>query len=73
MLKFHPEPGTILIRDYTTGFREPEMVKRRPIVTISPRLKRRDGLITVDHQPRSALQRDRLRAVFLFVWLGRSI
>jgi mRNA interferase MazF len=46
-LKFHPEPGTILIRDYTTGFREPEMVKRRPVVTISPRLKRRDGLITV--------------------------
>jgi mRNA interferase MazF len=46
-LKFHPEPGTILICDYTTGFREPEMVKRRPVVTISPRLKRRDGLITV--------------------------
>jgi mRNA interferase MazF len=29
-LKFHPEPGTILICDYTTGFIAPEMVKRRP-------------------------------------------
>lgn len=46
-LKFHPEPGTILVCDYTTGFILPEMVKRRPIVTISPRLKRRDGLVTV--------------------------
>src|SRR6267378_4020448 len=47
MLKFHPEPGTILICDYSNGFRLPEMVKRRPVITISPRLKRRDGLITV--------------------------
>lgn len=47
MLKFHPEPGTILICDYSTGFTVPEMVKKRPVVTISPRLKRRDGLITV--------------------------
>jgi uncharacterized protein YifN (PemK superfamily) len=44
MLKFHPEPGTILICDYSTGFKKPEMVKKRPVVTISPRLKRRDGL-----------------------------
>ena len=47
MLKFHPEPGTILICDYSTGFRLPEMVKKRLVITISPRLKRRDGLITV--------------------------
>lgn len=45
-LQYHPEPGTILICDYT-GFREPEMVKRRPVVLISPRLKRRDTLATV--------------------------
>jgi len=45
-LKFHPEPGTLLICDFD-GFRVPEMVKRRPIVVISPRLKRRDGLLTV--------------------------
>ncbi|WP_183260414.1 type II toxin-antitoxin system PemK/MazF family toxin [Bradyrhizobium sp. CIR48] len=47
MLKFHPEPGTVVICDYTTGFRKPEMVKRRPVVVISPRLKRRHGLATV--------------------------
>ncbi|WP_210210156.1 type II toxin-antitoxin system PemK/MazF family toxin [Rhodopseudomonas palustris] len=46
-LKFHPEPGTILICDYSTGFKAPEMVKKRPVVTVSPRLKRRDGLVTV--------------------------
>ncbi|MBM3084813.1 type II toxin-antitoxin system PemK/MazF family toxin [Chelatococcus daeguensis] len=46
-LKFHPEPGTVLICDFDSGFREPEMVKRRPVVVISPRLKRRTGLVSV--------------------------
>lgn len=46
-LKFHPEPGTILICDYNSGFVAPEMTKRRPVVVISPRLKRRPGLCTV--------------------------
>ena len=46
-LKFHPEPGTILICDYSTGFRPPEMVKLRPVVTISPRLKHRNELVTI--------------------------
>lgn len=45
-LKFHPKPGTILICDYA-GFKAPEMVKRRPCVVVSPRLRRRDGLCTV--------------------------
>lgn len=45
-LQFHPEPGTILICDFS-GFREPEMVKLRPIVVVSPRLKHRDDLLTV--------------------------
>lgn len=46
-LQFHPKVGTILICDYRTGFITPEMVKRRPVVVISPRLRRRDGLCTV--------------------------
>lgn len=46
-LPYHPKPGTIVLCDYTTGFREPEMVKRRLAVTISPKLKRRDALVTV--------------------------
>ena len=39
--------GTILLCDYDTGFRSPEMVKRRPAVVISPRLPHRDQLCTV--------------------------
>ena len=44
----HPvPPGTVLLCDYSTGFREPEMVKRRLALVVSPRLPRRDGLCTV--------------------------
>lgn len=46
-LTFHPNPGEILICNYNTGFIVPEMVKRRPVVVISPRLRRRDRLCTV--------------------------
>ena len=43
----HPRTGTILVCDFDTGFREPEMVKRRPVVAISPRISARPGLCTV--------------------------
>jgi uncharacterized protein YifN (PemK superfamily) len=46
-LIFHPEPGMVLICDYNTGFRAPEMVKRRPVVVISPRPRRKTMLCTV--------------------------
>ena len=39
--------GTIVLCNYATGFREPEMVKRRPAVVISPRLPHREGLYCV--------------------------
>lgn len=45
-LKFHPRPGTVLICDFS-GFREPEMVKARPIVVVSPTYIRRTGLYSV--------------------------
>jgi len=45
-LQFHPEQGTIVICDFK-GFVAPEMVKRRPAVVISPRLRRRQRLCTV--------------------------
>lgn len=45
-IHFHPDPGTILICDFT-GFRAPEMIKRRPVVVISPRFRQRDGLCTI--------------------------
>ncbi|MCK5746721.1 MAG: type II toxin-antitoxin system PemK/MazF family toxin [Oricola sp.] len=46
-LKFHPEPGALLVCDYGDEPIEPEMVKRRPVVVVSPRLKHRDGLCCV--------------------------
>ena len=45
-LKYHPKPGAIILCDYT-GFKVPEMVKTRPVVVVSPRLRNRDELCTV--------------------------
>jgi mRNA interferase MazF len=45
-LTFHPGPGTIVICDFSEGFRPPEMVKIRPVVVISPR-RRLAELVTV--------------------------
>ena len=46
-LQFHPNPGAILLCNYDTGFKEPEMVKQRPVVVVTPRLRRREGLCVV--------------------------
>ena len=46
-IQFDPPAGTVLLCDYSTGFRAPEMVKRRPVLVISPRLRHRRGLCTV--------------------------
>lgn len=47
-IEFPVSPRTILLCDYAKGgFVPPEMVKRRPVVVISPRLPHRDGLCTV--------------------------
>lgn len=46
-LKFHPNAGAFLLCDYTTGFRVPEMVKVRPVVVMTPRLRSREGLCAV--------------------------
>lgn len=45
-IKFHPGPGTVLICDYS-GFIAPEMIKKRPVVIVSPRLRRQQNLYTV--------------------------
>ena len=45
-IKFHPEQGTILICDFR-GFLEPEIVKRRPVIAVSPKFKDRWGLCTI--------------------------
>ena len=46
-IRFPPVPGQVLLCDYDTGFRPPEMVKKRLAVVVSPRLPYRDGLCTV--------------------------
>ena len=45
-IKYHPKRGSIVICDFS-GFHEPEMTKRRPVVVISPRLKHRPKLCTI--------------------------
>ena len=45
-LQYHPEIGTIVICDFH-GFVEPEMVKRRPAIIVSPRLRNRNRLCTI--------------------------
>ena len=39
--------GTLLVCDFNSGFQIPEMVKRRPVVVISPKISARAGLCTV--------------------------
>jgi len=34
-IQFHPKPGTLLFCDFGTGFRPPEIVKKRPVVVLS--------------------------------------
>lgn len=46
-LTFHPHPGTVLMCNFNTGFRPPEMVKVRPVVVVSPRRRRGQPLCTV--------------------------
>ncbi|AFL74567.1 type II toxin-antitoxin system PemK/MazF family toxin [Thiocystis violascens] len=45
-IPFHPGQGTIVICDFG-GFVPPEMVKRRPAVVVSPRLRKRKGLCSI--------------------------
>ena len=46
-LKFQPHLGTLWMCNFGTGFKAPEMVKKRPVVVISPRPKRLIQLCTV--------------------------
>jgi uncharacterized protein YifN (PemK superfamily) len=46
-IREHPAQGTICTCDFDAGFRLPEMVKRRPVIVISPKIRARAGLCTV--------------------------
>ena len=46
-IREHPLIGTILICDFSSGFRVPEMAKKRPVVVVSHKIGGRPGLCTV--------------------------
>jgi mRNA interferase MazF len=46
-INFHPKRGTVLMCDFETGFKAPEMVKRRHVVVLSPRYRRHTGLCLI--------------------------
>lgn len=46
-INYHPKKGAILICDFSTGFRVPEMVKRRPVIVVSPPIGTRPRLCTI--------------------------
>ena len=46
-LIFHPPQGCIVEVDFSKGFREPEMVKDRLAVVLSPQIEARHHLLTV--------------------------
>ncbi|WP_083507677.1 type II toxin-antitoxin system PemK/MazF family toxin [Aureimonas frigidaquae] len=46
-LLYYPSAGEIVLCNYSTGFIKPEMVKLRPVVIVSPRLRRRADLVAV--------------------------
>lgn len=45
-ITIHPRPGQILKCDFSEGFKEPEIVKRRPVVVLAS-FDTRPGLVTV--------------------------
>lgn len=46
-ITFHPRKGQILMCDFSIGFKEPEMVKKRPVIVISPPMEGRSNIVTV--------------------------
>ncbi|MEY4074793.1 MAG: hypothetical protein RJA29_2150 [Pseudomonadota bacterium] len=46
-LSYYPSPGEIVLCDYGAGFIAPEMVKLRPVVIVSPRLRKRADLVAI--------------------------
>lgn len=45
-LGFHPRAGEVFMCDFK-GFEEPEMVKPRPVIVVSPRLPHRSSIVAI--------------------------
>ena len=46
-IREHPVPGSLLLCNFDPTFKEPEMVKRRPVIVLSPKIASRPGLCTI--------------------------
>jgi uncharacterized protein YifN (PemK superfamily) len=46
-LRFHPKQGTLVLVRFDQTFKPPEMVKTRPCIVVSKRIKQRPNLVTV--------------------------
>lgn len=46
-LRFEPAPGQLLVCNFSLGFREPEIVKIRPVIVVSPKQHERRKVFTV--------------------------
>lgn len=46
-INFHPRPGQTLMCDFSEGFKEPEIVKRRLVVVLTPAMQGRYELVTI--------------------------
>ena len=74
-IRFQPAVGQILICDFPKDLEKPEMVKRRPVVCISPKDRNRFGYTTV--VPLSTTEpmvkdRTALRSIFVRRFLQRT-
>ena len=67
-ITFHPQPGTVLMCDFSTGFQPPEIMKRRPVVILAPR-RRHTGLCLV--VPISTTTPHRLEDFHVLLPVGR--
>lgn len=46
-IREHPKTGSIVICDFSDGFKNPEMAKRRPVMVLSSKIENRHHLCTV--------------------------
>lgn len=57
-ITFSPSEGTVLVCDFSTGFRPPEMIERRPCIVISHRRTNRGLCVVVPISSRQSTNRE---------------
>jgi uncharacterized protein YifN (PemK superfamily) len=67
-VQFHPKQGCVVVVDFSGGFKEPEMVKRRLAIVLSKPIRRRPNIMTV--VPLSTLEPQHPMPYHLFLDLG---